>query len=228
MLLFWARSNCGNFQKVIAYECTGTVGFVVNQRSSEMHYLPSLTNVPNLISTDIIDPAILRPGRLDKTLYVGLPPPADRLAILRTITKNGTRPPLATDVDLEVIAFDERCDCFTGADLSALVREASINTLRAEMLEPGPIGCRVVHLGTSDLPQPLSSHSSYISMPPAPATCHWLAGRFCTMHVATSVSTRRQIEVYKRHFEAAFNKVKPSVSRKDQVMYEQLRLSLSR
>lgn len=87
MLLFWARSNCGNFQKVIAYECTGTVGFVVNQRSSEMHYLPSLTNVPNLISTDIIDPAILRPGRLDKTLYVGLPPPADRLAILRTITK---------------------------------------------------------------------------------------------------------------------------------------------
>ncbi|PIO31206.1 hypothetical protein AB205_0111310 [Aquarana catesbeiana] len=180
MLLFWARSNCGNFQKVIAYECTGTVGFVVNQRSSEMHYLPSLTNVPNLISTDIIDPAILRPGRLDKTLYVGLPPPADRLAILRTITKNGTRPPLATDVDLEVIAFDERCDCFTGADLSALVREASINTLRAEMLEPGPIGCR------------------------------------------------GQIEVYKRHFEAAFNKVKPSVSRKDQVMYEQLRLSLSR
>lgn len=52
-----------------------------------MHWLPSLTNVPNLISTDIIDPAILRPGRLDKTLYVGLPPPADRLAILRTITK---------------------------------------------------------------------------------------------------------------------------------------------
>lgn len=36
---------------------------------------------------DIIDPAILRPGRLDKTLYVGLPPPEDRLAILKTITK---------------------------------------------------------------------------------------------------------------------------------------------
>lgn len=38
-------------------------------------------------SPDIIDPAILRPGRLDKTLFVGLPPPADRLAILQTITK---------------------------------------------------------------------------------------------------------------------------------------------
>lgn len=36
---------------------------------------------------DIIDPAVLRPGRLDKTLYVGLPPPEDRHAILTTITK---------------------------------------------------------------------------------------------------------------------------------------------
>ncbi|XP_040207319.1 nuclear valosin-containing protein-like [Rana temporaria] len=156
---------------------------VVNQLLTEMDGLESRRQVFIMAATnrpDIIDPAILRPGRLDKTLYVGLPPPADRLAILRTITKNGTRPPLASDVDLEVIAFDERCDCFTGADLSALVREASINTLRVEMLEPGPIGCR------------------------------------------------GKIEVYKKHFEDAFNKVKPSVSRKDQVMYEQLRLSLSR
>ena len=40
---------------------------------------------------DIIDPAILRPGRLDKTLFVGLPPPADRVAILKTITKVSKR-----------------------------------------------------------------------------------------------------------------------------------------
>uniref|UniRef100_A0A2K6QQ62 Nuclear valosin-containing protein-like n=1 Tax=Rhinopithecus roxellana TaxID=61622 RepID=A0A2K6QQ62_RHIRO len=82
---------------------------------------------------NIIDPAILRPGRLDKTLFVGLPPPADRLAILKTITKNGTKPPLDADVNLEAIAGDLRCDCYTGADLSALVREASVCALRQEM-----------------------------------------------------------------------------------------------
>ena len=39
------------------------------------------------LSPDIIDPAVLRPGRLDKTLYVGLPTMEDRLDILRCITK---------------------------------------------------------------------------------------------------------------------------------------------
>ncbi|KAK2852659.1 hypothetical protein Q7C36_007860 [Tachysurus vachellii] len=62
---------------------------------------------------DIIDPAMLRPGRLDKTLYVGLPLPEDRHAILLTITKRGTKPRLDLDVNLEEIAHDERCDRFT-------------------------------------------------------------------------------------------------------------------
>uniref|UniRef100_A0A665TZX2 AAA+ ATPase domain-containing protein n=1 Tax=Echeneis naucrates TaxID=173247 RepID=A0A665TZX2_ECHNA len=107
---------------------------VVNQLLTEMDGLETRRQVFIMAATnrpDIIDPAILRPGRLDKTLYVGLPPPADRHAILLTITKGGTKPSLEQNVSLEEIAFDERCDCFTGADLSALVREASINALRA-------------------------------------------------------------------------------------------------
>ncbi|XP_019372060.1 PREDICTED: nuclear valosin-containing protein-like isoform X4 [Gavialis gangeticus] len=109
---------------------------VVNQLLTEMDGLENRQQVFIMAATnrpDIIDPAILRPGRLDKTLYVGLPPPADRFAILKTITKDGTQPPLDTDVNLEVIAYDQRCDCYTGADLSALVREASICALRQEM-----------------------------------------------------------------------------------------------
>ncbi|NXO01187.1 NVL protein, partial [Rhinopomastus cyanomelas] len=109
---------------------------VVNQLLTEMDGLENRQQVFIMAATnrpDIIDPAILRPGRLDKTLYVGLPPPEDRLAILKTITKGGTRPPLDTDVSLEEIAYSEHCDCYTGADLSALVREASICALRQEM-----------------------------------------------------------------------------------------------
>ncbi|NWS67976.1 NVL protein, partial [Crotophaga sulcirostris] len=109
---------------------------VVNQLLTEMDGLENRQQVFIMAATnrpDIIDPAILRPGRLDKTLYVGLPPPEDRLAILKTITKDGTRPPLDTDVSLEEIAYSEHCDCYTGADLSALVREASVCALRQEM-----------------------------------------------------------------------------------------------
>ncbi|NXT79282.1 NVL protein, partial [Zapornia atra] len=109
---------------------------VVNQLLTEMDGLENRQQVFIMAATnrpDIIDPAILRPGRLDKTLYVGLPPPEDRLAILKTITKGGTRPPLDTDVSLEEIAYSQHCDCYTGADLSALVREASVCALRQEM-----------------------------------------------------------------------------------------------
>ena len=52
---------------------------------------------------DILDPAVLRPGRLDKILYVGFPEPQDRSQILKALTKNGSRPQLGQDVDLEVI-----------------------------------------------------------------------------------------------------------------------------
>ncbi|XP_053164132.1 nuclear valosin-containing protein-like isoform X3 [Hemicordylus capensis] len=153
---------------------------VVNQLLTEMDGLESRRQVFIMAATnrpDIIDPAILRPGRLDKTLYVGLPPPWDRLDILKTITKDGTRPPLEVDVDLEEIAHDPRCNCYTGADLSALVREASVCALRQEMRTPNGKG---------------------------------------------------DIKIAKKHFEEAFKKVKSSVSKKDQIMYEELRQSLSR
>uniref|UniRef100_A0A8B9CC58 Nuclear VCP like n=1 Tax=Anser brachyrhynchus TaxID=132585 RepID=A0A8B9CC58_9AVES len=89
---------------------------VVNQLLTEMDGLENRQQVFIMAATnrpDIIDPAILRPGRLDKTLYVGLPPPEDRLAILKTITKDGTRPPLDMDVNLEEIAYSQHCDCYT-------------------------------------------------------------------------------------------------------------------
>ncbi|XP_037841444.2 nuclear valosin-containing protein-like isoform X3 [Chlorocebus sabaeus] len=162
---------------------TGASVRVVNQLLTEMDGLEARQQVFIMAATnrpDIIDPAILRPGRLDKTLFVGLPPPTDRLAILKTITKNGTKPPLDADVNLEAIAGDLRCDCYTGADLSALVREASICALRQEMARQ------------------------------------------------KSGNEKGELKISHKHFEEAFKKVRSSVSKKDQIMYERLQESLSR
>jgi SpoVK/Ycf46/Vps4 family AAA+-type ATPase len=49
---------------------------------------------------DIIDPAIMRPGRLDKILFIPLPDAADRSSILQTLLKNT---PIAGDIDIEAI-----------------------------------------------------------------------------------------------------------------------------
>jgi ribosome biogenesis ATPase len=86
-------------------------------------FLMAATNRP-----DIVDPAVLRPGRLDKILYVGLPEQSDRVDILKALTKNGTKPELADDVDFEDISG--LTNGYTGADLAGLVRQASLQTLK--------------------------------------------------------------------------------------------------
>lgn len=78
---------------------------------------------------DMIDPAMLRPGRLDKTLFIELPNYDEKLDIVKTLIKsNGT--PLSSDVDIQSIIADERCRNFSGADLAALVRESSVLALK--------------------------------------------------------------------------------------------------
>ncbi|MDO5650284.1 MAG: ATP-dependent zinc metalloprotease FtsH, partial [Gallicola sp.] len=74
---------------------------------------------------DILDPAILRPGRFDRTIYVGPPDVRGRESILKIHTRNK---PLAEDVDLKVIA--KRTPGFTPADLENLVNEAALLSAR--------------------------------------------------------------------------------------------------
>jgi ribosome biogenesis ATPase len=85
---------------------------------------------------DMIDPAVLRPGRLDKLLFVDLPTEDERVDILRTIYRNGMggRSGGATGEDtdmggqdgdyIESIARDPRCKGFSGADLYGLYKNA--------------------------------------------------------------------------------------------------------
>ena len=77
---------------------------------------------------DILDPAILRPGRFDRQIYVGLPDIKGREQILRVHTRNK---PLDEDVDLQVVA--KRTPGFTPADLENLTNEAALLTARMNL-----------------------------------------------------------------------------------------------
>ena len=74
---------------------------------------------------DILDPALLRPGRFDRQVIVGLPDLRGREAILKVHARNK---PLADDVDLKIIA--KKTPGFTGADLSNLLNEAALLAAR--------------------------------------------------------------------------------------------------
>jgi transitional endoplasmic reticulum ATPase len=101
---------------------------VVNTILAEMDGLEELQGVVLIGATNrpnLIDPALLRPGRLDELIYVGPPDTAGRRRILAIHTEGM---PLSSDVDLESLA--RRTDNFTGADLEDLTRRAGLAALR--------------------------------------------------------------------------------------------------
>ena len=101
---------------------------VVSQLLTELDSIERLRNVVVIAATnrpDLVDPALLRPGRFEKLIYVKHPDEAARVEILKTHTR---RMPLGRDVDLSEIAA--RTEGFSGADLAALVREAALVALR--------------------------------------------------------------------------------------------------
>ncbi len=100
----------------------------LNQLLVEMDGFTGKDNVIVIAATnrrDILDPALLRPGRFDRQIVVGYPDVKGREAILKVHTKNK---PLAPDVELGVIA--KSTVGFTGADLENLVNEASLLAAR--------------------------------------------------------------------------------------------------
>ncbi len=104
---------------------------VVSQLLTEIDGIEKLDGVVVIAATnrpDIVDPALLRPGRFDRLVYVPPPDQRGRLEILKIHTKNM---PLADDVDLEEIA--KITEGFSGADLEVLCREAGLYALREDI-----------------------------------------------------------------------------------------------
>jgi transitional endoplasmic reticulum ATPase len=119
---------------------SGVTERMVNTLLAEMDGLEELNDVVVIAATnrpDIIDPALLRPGRFDRFLLVPPPEKDSVIEILKIHTKDV---PLAKNVDLKKIA--EKAEGYVGADLEAVVREAAMLALRDNLkAKEVPMAC---------------------------------------------------------------------------------------
>ncbi|XP_015666120.1 peroxisome biogenesis factor 1 [Protobothrops mucrosquamatus] len=113
------------------HDNTGVTDRVVNQLLTQLDGVEGLKGVYILAATsrpDLIDPALLRPGRLDKCLYCPPPDQASRYEILKALSHSL---PLAHDVDFQYLAA--KTEHFTGADLKALLYNAQLEAVHANL-----------------------------------------------------------------------------------------------
>ncbi|KAL7210808.1 hypothetical protein ACSBR2_013809 [Camellia fascicularis] len=122
------------------HDNTGVTDRVVNQFLTELDGVEVLTGVFVFAATsrpDLLDAALLRPGRLDRLLFCDFPSKHERFDILTVLSR---KLPLASDVDLEAIAY--MTEGFSGADLQALLSDAQLAAVHdlldsAESDKPG-------------------------------------------------------------------------------------------
>lgn len=104
---------------------------VISQLLTEMDGMVTLEDIVVIAATnrpDMVDPAVLRPGRFDRLIYVPEPDEESKIQIFKIYTKNM---PLAKDVDAKALASNSRN--YSGADIEALCREAAMIALRRDV-----------------------------------------------------------------------------------------------
>ncbi|MCD6592271.1 MAG: CDC48 family AAA ATPase [Thaumarchaeota archaeon] len=118
-------------RKDLIDDSSGVASRVTSQILAEMDGIEELSDVLVIGATnrpELLDPAILRPGRFDRLIYVPPPDEKSRYQILKIYTR---KMPLAPDVSLKDLAI--RTEMYSGADLAALCREAAMNALRRSL-----------------------------------------------------------------------------------------------
>ena len=127
---------------------SGATDRIVNQLLAEMDGIAPLKNVVVIAATnraDIIDPALLRPGRFDRIVYVPPPDENARFEILKVHIRNLKLADEVKDGNYKYLRdLARRTEGYTGADLAALVREAAMlalrETIRSNSGQAKPVG----------------------------------------------------------------------------------------
>jgi len=115
----------------MGYADSGVTERVISQLLTEMDGVMTLEDVVIIAASnrpDIVDPAVLRPGRFDRLIYVPEPDEKARLEIFKIYTKDM---PLVKDIDLAELA--SKTKSYSGADIDAVCREAAMNALRQDI-----------------------------------------------------------------------------------------------
>lgn len=125
---------------------------VVNTLLTELDGLSNRAGIYVIAATnrpDMIDPAMLRPGRLGTSVFVDLPTPDERVEILKALYKKALPTAAQEEVDgLGSVARDVRCTGYSGADLGNLHQAAAVAALKREMAS-GP-GSEELRIQTGD------------------------------------------------------------------------------
>jgi transitional endoplasmic reticulum ATPase len=115
----------------LGFADSGVTERVISQLLTEMDGIVTVEDIVVIAATnrpDIVDPAVLRPGRFDRLIYVPQPDEKSRLEIFKIYTKNM---PLTKDVDVVYLATVTKN--YSGADIEALCREAAMCALRRDV-----------------------------------------------------------------------------------------------
>ena len=125
------------------HDSTGVTDRVVNQLLTQMDGAEGLSGVYVLAATsrpDLIDPALLRPGRLDKSLLCDFPNLEDRLDIIKALTQKVRVAEEVWSSEKDLLELGKRTDGFTGADLQALVSNAQLEAIHDALADMGTGG----------------------------------------------------------------------------------------
>jgi transitional endoplasmic reticulum ATPase len=130
-VIFFDEMDSLTPRRGLGFSDSGVSERVISQLLTEMDGIVTLQDIVVIAATnrpDMVDPAVLRPGRFDRLIYVPEPDEKSRLQIFKIYTKDM---PLTKDVDVNQLSIMAKY--YSGADIESLCREAAMHALRRDV-----------------------------------------------------------------------------------------------